>query len=68
VESQERPSNTGISTTGRNFEFLQNTYIEKWTLDFHVSQFFKARQGKDEKMADWIHKIQILGLQFRKAA
>ena len=30
-------------------EFLQNSYIEKRTLDFHVSQLFKARQGKDEK-------------------
>jgi hypothetical protein len=33
-----------------------------------VSQLFKAWQGKDEKMADWIHKIQILGTQFREAA
>jgi hypothetical protein len=29
---------------------------------------FKARQRKDEKVADWIHKIQILGSQFREAA
>ena len=49
-------------------EFLQNTYIEKRTLDFHASQLFKARQGKDEKLADWIHKIQTLGSQFREAA
>ena len=47
---------------------LQNIYIEKWTLDFQGSQFFKTRQGKDEKVADWMHKIQILGLRFRKAA
>jgi len=33
-------------------EFLQNTYIGKLTLDFHASRLFKARQGKDEKMAD----------------
>jgi hypothetical protein len=38
------------------------------TLDFHASQLFKAMQGKDEKVADWIHKIQTLGLQFREAA
>jgi hypothetical protein len=33
-----------------------------------VSQLFKARQRKDEKLADWIHKIQTLGSQFREAA
>jgi hypothetical protein len=33
-------------------EFLKNAYIHKRTLDFHVSQLFKARQGKDENMAD----------------
>ena len=30
-------------------EFLQNTYMEKRTLDIHASQLFKARQGKDER-------------------
>jgi hypothetical protein len=49
-------------------EFLQNAYIEKRTLGFHASQLFKASQGKDEKVADWIHKIQTLGSQFREAA
>jgi len=49
-------------------EFLQNAYIEKRTLDFHASQLFTASQGKDEKVVDWIHKIQTLGLQFREAA
>ena len=49
-------------------EFLQNSYIEKRTLDFHASRLLKARQGKDEKVADWIHKVQKLGSQFRKAA
>ena len=49
-------------------EFLQNSYIEKRTLDFHASQLFKARQGKDERVTDWIHKIQTLGSQFREAA
>jgi hypothetical protein len=48
-------------------EFLQNTYIEKRTLDCHASQLFKARQGKDEKVADWIHKIQTLGSHFHEA-
>jgi hypothetical protein len=44
-------------------EFLQNAYIEKRTLEFHASQLFKARQGKDEKVADVIHKVQNLGSQ-----
>ena len=48
-------------------EFLQNTYIEKRTLYSHASQLFKARQGKEEKVADWIHKVQNLGSQFREA-
>jgi hypothetical protein len=49
-------------------EFLQNSYIEKRTLDFHASQLFKAKQGKDDRVTDWIHKIQTLGAQFREAA
>jgi len=49
-------------------EFLKNLYIEKRALDFHASQLFKARQGEDEKIADWIQRIQMLGLQFRKSA
>jgi hypothetical protein len=48
-------------------EFLQNVYIEKRTLYFHASQLFKARQGKDEKVTDWILKIQTLGSQVREA-
>jgi hypothetical protein len=49
-------------------EFLQNAYIEKRTLDFHASQLFKASQGKDENVADWVLKTQTLGSQFREAA
>jgi len=49
-------------------EFLQNTYMEKRTLDIHASQLFKARQAKGEKVADWIHKVQTLRSQFREAA
>ena len=48
-------------------EFVQNTYIEKTTLDFHASQF-KAKQGKDEKVTSWIHRTQTLGSQFMEAA
>lgn len=49
-------------------EFLCNSCIEKRTLDFHVSQLFKARQGKDEKVAEWIQRIQPLGSHFRESA
>ena len=49
-------------------DYLQNSYIEKRTLDFHASQLFKAKQGKDERVTDWIHKIQTFGSQFREAA
>jgi len=38
-------------------EFLRNSYIQKRTLDFHASQFCKFRQGKDERVTGWIHKI-----------
>jgi len=31
-------------------------------------QLFKAKQGKDERVTDWIHKIRTLGSQFREAA
>jgi len=61
-------SHRNIESWAELKEFLQNTYIEKRTLDFHASQLFKARQGKDEKVADWIHKIQTLRSQFREAA
>jgi hypothetical protein len=49
-------------------EFLQNTYIEKRTLDFRVNQLFKARQGKTDNIPDWIQKIQSLGSKFWEAA
>jgi len=47
---------------------MQNAYIETRTIDFHASQLFKARQWKDEKVEEWIHKIQNWGSQFREAA
>jgi hypothetical protein len=49
-------------------EFLCNSYIEKRTLDYHASQLFKATQTKDERVTDWIQRIQTLGSQFREAA
>ena len=47
---------------------MQNTYIEKRTLDFHAIQLLNARQGKNEKLAEWIHNVQTLGSQVREAA
>jgi len=52
-------------------EFLKNSYTEKRTPDFHARQLFKARKGKDEKIAEWIQRIQtiqILGSQFSETA
>ena len=37
-------------------------------MDYHASQLFKVRQGKDEGVTDWIKQIQTLGSQFREAA
>lgn len=49
-------------------EFLRNSYIEKRTLDYHAGQLFAARQKEEERIADWIQRIQLLGSQFREAA
>jgi len=49
-------------------EFFQNSYIEKRTLDYHASQLFKARQDKDERVTDWIRRVQTLGSRFRESA
>ena len=49
-------------------QFLRNSYLEKRTLDFHASQLFRSRQGKDERVSEWIQRIQTLGSQFRDAA
>jgi hypothetical protein len=54
-------SHTNLDSWAELKECLQNTYIEKRMLDLHASQLFKARQGKDERVVDWIHKIQTLG-------
>jgi hypothetical protein len=57
-----------LNSWAEHKEILPNVCINKRTLDFHASQIFKSRQGKDENLAEWIHKIQSLGLQFREAA
>jgi hypothetical protein len=64
-----------VAVNHRNFdkwtelkEFLSNAYVEKRTLDYHASQLFNARQTKDERVTDWIQRIQALGSQFREAA
>lgn len=57
-----------LDNWGELKEFLRNSYIEKRTLDYHASQLFAARQKKEERIADWIQRIQSLGSQFREAA
>jgi hypothetical protein len=64
-----------IAITHKNLEnwddlkaFLKNTYTEKRTLDFHATQLFGARQGKNESVSEWIQKIQRLSSKFREAA
>jgi hypothetical protein len=57
-----------LNSWAKHKELLQNDCIKKRTLDFHASQPFEARQGKDEHLAEWIHKIQTLGLQVHEAA
>jgi hypothetical protein len=47
-------------------EIIQNTYREKRTLDFHASQLFKARQGKDEKVTAGSSKFRLWGRSFAK--
>jgi hypothetical protein len=49
-------------------EFLRNSYIETRTVDYQASQIFKARQTKDERVTDWIQRIQTLGSKFLEAA
>jgi hypothetical protein len=36
-------------------------------LDYHASQLFVTRQRKEERVTDWIQRIQSLGSQFREA-
>ena len=61
--------------THRNLEnweelraFLRNTYTEKRTLDYHATQLFGARQGKNDSISEWIQNVQKLSSKFREAA
>ena len=61
--------------THRNLEnweelraFLKNTYTEKRTLDYHATQLFGARQGKNDSISEWIQNVQKLSSKFREAA
>jgi hypothetical protein len=61
-----------VAISHRNLEnweelrtFLKNTYTEKRTFDFHATQLFGARQGKNDNISDWIQKLRS---KFRKAA
>ena len=49
-------------------EFHRNTYTEKRTLDFHATQLFGARQGRNKSITEWIQTIQKLSSKFRAAA
>jgi hypothetical protein len=49
-------------------EFLRNTYVEKRTLDFHANQLFRAKQNKNENVAEYIQRVQTLGSRFRESA
>jgi len=64
-----------VATTHRNIEdweelriFLKNTYTEKRTLDYHATQLFGAKQGKNDGVSEWIQNIQRLSSKFREAA
>jgi hypothetical protein len=64
-----------IAITHRSLEnwdelraFLKNTYTEKRTLDYHATQLFGARQGKNESVSGWIQTVQRLSSKFREAA
>ena len=64
-----------VAITHRNLEnwedlraFLKNTYTEKRTLDFHATQLFGAKQGKNESVSEWIQNIQRLSSKFRESA
>ena len=65
-ESRTAISHRNLDNWEEVKEFLSNSYIEKRTLDFHARRLFKARQGKDEKIAEWIQRIQTLGSQLRE--
>jgi len=50
-----------VAITHRNVDswedlrtFLKNTYTEKRTLDFHATQLFGAKQGKNDSISEWI--------------
>ena len=49
-------------------QFLRNSYLEKRTLDLHATKLFRSRQGNDERVSEWMQRIQTLGSQFRDAA
>lgn len=68
VEPRTAVNHRNLDNWAELKEFLRNSYIEKRTLDYHASQLFRAKQGKDERVTDWVQKIQTLGSQFREAA
>jgi hypothetical protein len=65
-EPRTAVSHRNLSSWAELKEFLQNTYIEKRTLDFHASQLFKARQGKAKRWQTGSTKFRLLGRSFAK--
>jgi hypothetical protein len=47
-EPRAAVSHRNLDNWAERKEFLRNSYIEKRTLDYHASQLFRAKQGKDE--------------------
>ena len=39
-------------------EFLNNTYTENRTLDYHANQLFNTKQSKAESVSEWIQRVQ----------
>jgi len=65
---------TRVTITHRNLKnwedlraFLKNTYTEKRTLDFHATQLFRVKQGKNENVSEWIQNIQRISSKFKEA-
>jgi len=67
-ESRTAISYRNLANWAELKDFIKNSYTDKRTLDFHASHLFKARQVTDEQIAEWIHRIQTLGSQFREYA
>ncbi|XP_067002057.1 uncharacterized protein [Anabrus simplex] len=46
---------------------LHEYYSERRTVDFYACQLFAARQGKNESIARWAHRVDRMGTELRNA-